>query len=242
MITLFPSNILETGTVTVTGTPDTGYPEERLWDRSGALFWRKAGAGALEFHVDQGSSVGDVDLLWVTGHNFDGEDLTWQYSDNDADWSDAVTGWTQSGNGAIAKALDAAASHRYWRLTVTAMNDPMCGEIWMGAGSEFAVMGTPRPQEADRSNIVRQEGVGGMVSRVKLGPTRQVWDYNVRLRTAAEITSLRSALAALDGIFKPLVVKDMDGSYWLMELMSDPGIDREEPNRGYATLALLEAL
>lgn len=39
-IKIFSFNILETGTVTVTGSPDTGYPEARLWDRSANLYWK----------------------------------------------------------------------------------------------------------------------------------------------------------------------------------------------------------
>ena len=42
-IKFYPYNILEFGTVTVTGDPDSGYPESRLYDRAISLYWKDGG-------------------------------------------------------------------------------------------------------------------------------------------------------------------------------------------------------
>lgn len=87
-IKLYTYNLLETGTTTVTGTADTGYPEERLHDRSIGFYWVDTVTEAKIFHVDQGATtILDVDALIIGGHNFDGEDMTIEHSANDADWT-----------------------------------------------------------------------------------------------------------------------------------------------------------
>ncbi|RLC21878.1 MAG: hypothetical protein DRH56_09160 [Deltaproteobacteria bacterium] len=242
-IALYPYNILESGTLTVTGTADTGYPESRLHDRSAVLLWKDTVTEAKTFHIDQGASnILPVDLLYVAGHNFDGATLAWQYSDDDSAWTDAVTGWTQGGNGVITKSLSSAVSHRYWRFTVTSMSNPQCGEIIMSRGYAFTLLGDPRPIQADRGNVARFESIGGMSRRVKLGDPRRSWDMDLRLGDAAARNSLLAVLDYTGGTEKPLIIKDMDGNYYLMELLEDPRIERAPINRGYTTLRLLEAL
>lgn len=242
-ITIYPYNILESGTVTVTGDADTGYPESRLYDRTLSLFWKDTVTEAKEFEVDQGAgSILDVDLLFISGHNFDGEDMQWQHSDNGSVWSDAVTDWSQSGNGQIVKALDPALTHRYWKVTLTSMTDPECAEIFMSLGHVFTVLDEPRPVQAEQSNLQRFESIGGMSRRIKLGDTRRAWTYDIRLKNAADRANLLTVLGYTDGIVKPVFVKDMDGNYYFMELLEDPRMERAQISRGYVTLFLLEAL
>ena len=126
-ITLYTRNILETGTVTVTGTPDTGYPESRLYDRCISLYWLDTVTEAKNFVVDQGASGNlAVDFLAIEKHNFNGEDMQWQWSTDNfaADINDAVTDWTQGDNNQIIKTLGSDLTKRYWRVTVTSMANP----------------------------------------------------------------------------------------------------------------------
>ena len=242
-VTLYPYNILESGTVTVTGTPDTGYPVSRLYDRGLSLYWKDTVTEAKTFHVDQGATgILDVDMLAIFGHNFDGEDMQLQYSDDDAAWTDAVTDWTQSGDAQITKPLAAAVTHRYWRVTVTSMANPECGELYISKGYAFAVLDDPRPAQAEQSNVDRLESVGGMRRAIKHGDTRRSWSYDIRLKNATDRANLLTVLEYTDGTHKPLPVKDMDGNYYMMELMDDPRMDRAQISRGYATLTLLETL
>ena len=72
-ITLYTRNIFETGTVTVTGTPDTGYPESRLHDRCISLYWKDTIIGGKNFLVDQGAAGNvSVNFLVIDKHNFNG--------------------------------------------------------------------------------------------------------------------------------------------------------------------------
>jgi len=118
-ITLFTRNILETGTFTVTGDADSGYPESRLHDRETSLYWKQEGTTSVIFEVDQSSSPKSVDVLIINDHDFDGKNMAWQYSDNGEYWVDAVDKWTQSGNGQIVKTLETALTKNYWRLLVS---------------------------------------------------------------------------------------------------------------------------
>lgn len=117
-IKLFTRNILETGTFTVTGDADSGYPKARLHDRDISLYWKNTSIDNFSFWVDQGASPVAVDSLIINGHNFDGENLYWQYSDNNVVWNNAVTPWLQSGNSQIVKTLTTALTNRYWRLVL----------------------------------------------------------------------------------------------------------------------------
>ena len=83
-ITLYTRNILETGAVTVTGTPDTGFPVSRLYDRSIDFYWKDTVTEAKDFKIDQGASGNlAVDALIIDKHNFNGIDLKLQYSTDD---------------------------------------------------------------------------------------------------------------------------------------------------------------
>ena len=78
-IKIYPFNILAEGTTTVTGIPDTGYPEERLYDFTTELFWMDTVTEAKDIVIDQGGTIYDIDTLIIEGHNFDGIALQWQY-------------------------------------------------------------------------------------------------------------------------------------------------------------------
>jgi len=118
-IKLFTRNILETGTFTVTGDADSGYPEARLHDREISLYWKDASADKVQFIVDQGVSPVAVDSLIINSHDFDGYYMAWQYSDNSFYWVDAVEKWIQDGNSQIVKTFTTALTKRYWRVVLS---------------------------------------------------------------------------------------------------------------------------
>jgi len=242
-ITIFPENILESGTVTVTGDPDTGHPEERLFDRSINLKWKYTGTQATTFLVDYGSAVA-IDTLFIAGHNFDGEDMQFQYSTDNfsADTNDAVTDWTQSGNAQIEKEMSSSQTKRYWRVTVTSMTDPECCEVYISKGYDFTVAGEAEQAEAEQSNVERFESVGGMPRTIKYGDTRKLWEYTLVLSSATELANWRTVITELDGLFKPVLIKDLDGNFYLMELLEDPVLIRRPNDRATVTLRLLEIL
>ena len=224
-IKLYTRNALEDGTVTVTGTPDTGYPEARLYDRAISFYWKDTVTEAKTFHVDQGASGGEaVDALIIDKHNFNGEDMTWQYSTNDADWTNAVTPWTQGDNNQIVKTLSTALTKRYWRVTVTSMENPQCSEIFMSYGYEFMVDFVENPQAGDEPNVVWEQSVGGLERSTKLGGARKIRTYALFLENNNDdritLTDFRAALADLDEYAYPFYFKDHEGNYWLARILS----------------------
>lgn len=242
-ITLYTRNILETATVTVTGTPDTGYPESRLYDRAISLFWKDTVTEAKTVHVDQGASPLAVDFLAVAKHNFSGEDLQWQYSTDDfsGDVNDAVTDWTQADNAQIVKALSSALTKRYWRLTVTSMENPQCSEIFMSYGYAFSILARPGSRAGKVSNVRWNRTIGGTERSTKMGPRRRQASYPLFVDTT-NLGYLRDALDDLDELRKPFYIKDHEGDYWPARLLDDPLEAFDNPNRTHVELNLIEIL
>lgn len=265
-ITLFTGNILENGTVTVTGSPDAGYPEERLWDRAISLYWKvTAAATNYEIHVyypadsfgyadadelgwdddvfGYGGAISNAcDLLYIVGHNFDGKVCYWEYSDNDTDWVEAVAHWTQDGNLAIGKLAAGATGHDYWRFRVLNIANPTAAEIWMGKGRTFTVLARPKPSEKDVSNVNRTQSIGGSVRIIKMGEARKNWMNYIRLPGDADLAKWKNAMREINGHEKPFLVKDINGYYYFMELDSDPPIEYDEFSRKWVDLSVLEVL
>lgn len=222
-IKIFSYNILKDGTLTVTGTPDTGYPEARLCDWSQNLYWLDTVTEAKEFHIDQGAAnIQDVTLLWIKDHNFDGENITWEWSDNDADWTAAVTGWTQSGNDPIIKTCSAL-THRYWRVTVTSMTNPTCAEIIISEGFSFNIQAMPHPLHGYQDNVNWYKSIGGQERSVKLGTRKRIRRYSLRLSTSDK-TNFLSMIDDLDELSTPFLLKDKDGDYFLARFRTLPDL------------------
>ena len=223
-IKLYTRNIFEDGTVTVTGTADTGYPKSRLYDRAISLYWKNTVTEAKVFHVDQGASGNEsVDALFIPKHNFNGEDMTWQYSADDVAWTNACAGWTQSGNTQIEKILTTAITARYWRVTVTSMANPQCSEIFMSYGYEYTVDFNNNPVLEDQPNVQWNPTVGGLERSTKFGNIRKSRQYALFLQTATgTITTFRDAMDDLDHYSKPFYLKDHEGSYFMARLTAVP--------------------
>lgn len=222
-ITIYPDNILEDGTVTVTGTADTGYPESRLYDRAISLFWQDTVTEAKTFVVDYGAAVA-VDFLSIEKHNFDGADMQWQYSETGA-WSgeevDAATDWTQSGNTQIIKTMAASQSKQYWRVTLSSMANPRCSEIYMSLGYDFNIKANPGPAGSRISNVQWNRTVGGSERSIKFGDRRRRRSYQIHL-SSADLTIWRTVLDFLGEMEKPFYIKDHEGDYFLCHFAGDP--------------------
>ena len=224
-IKLFTENILEEGTVTVTGDADTGYPESRLYDRSTSLFWKDTVTESKTFQIINVS--GEVDLLAIERHNFSGQNMRWQYS-SDAFVTDIQSGegcqWVQSDNNQIIKELDdPIAANMDWRLIVSGeLTNPKCSEIFMSGGREFRVRFDVNPEWEDQANVLWREGIGFSRS-TKLSDKRRVRDYHLFLdENTDEITEFRAAMADLDDYTKPFYIKDHEDNYFMCRFLEQP--------------------
>lgn len=233
-IKLYTRNILETGTVTVTGTPDTGYPEARLYDRAFSLYWLDTSTGNYIFHVDQGASGNvSVDTLIVENHNFDGENCQWQYSTDDfsGDINDAVTDWAQSGNDRIVKTMIAALTKRYWRLDVGAgaspatLTNPKAGEIFMTYGWEFEAQANPEPGYVKTTNLYWVRSMGNVERSTRRGDRRRRRSYTLML-SSSNLANFHSALDELNTAGTDIFyIKDHDANTWPCRFVEDPAED-----------------
>lgn len=243
-IILYTRNILETGTVTVTGTADAGYPEERLHDRSGNFYWKDTATGAYTFTVDQGAvTTYEVDFLAIPRHNFNGEDMQFQWSTDNfaADTNDAVTDWTQGDNLQIIKTLGAALDKRYWRVTVTSMDNPQCSEIFMSYGYEFEILADPGSRREYQANVRWNKTFGDTERATKFGPSRRLPNYTVLL-SAADLVSWQSAMDDLDDYSKPFFIKDHAGNYFMARFSEPPGEGYNHKTHTEITIDLIEML
>ncbi|MDY6790538.1 MAG: hypothetical protein SWH54_04635 [Thermodesulfobacteriota bacterium] len=216
-VTFYPYNILESGTVDVTGDPDTGFPESRLYDRAVSLFWKDTVAEAKNFTADQGASGNlGVDFLAIPKHNFSGIAMQWQYSNDNfvADIHDAVIDWNQGDNSQIIKTLASPVTQRYWRVTLASMTNPKCSEIFMSKGYSFNALREGNPTGRDIDKVRWQETVGGVERSTKIGNKRKARTYNFWM-SAAEYASLLTIKNYLNDYAKPFYFKDHKDNYYM---------------------------
>lgn len=240
-ITIYPANILESGILSVTGDPDAGFPEARLCDRSIDFLWKRTATAATVVAVDQAADPLPVDFLAVAAHNFSGRELAWQYSDNGSDWNDAVPGWTQADDGLIVQALAAPATHDFWRLTVSIMDNPQCAEILMGPGYRFDVQAPSPPGGRRLDNVAWNRTVGGSERSTKFGDTRRRREYSLFL-SPDEYVQFEVATAFLDEYSRPFFLTDHNGQTWLARFDGVPDIAWDHKTHTHVYLAMLEML
>lgn len=227
---LVSKNILEDGTLTVTGgTAQSSYPASRLYDWSKNFLWKVVTGSSIEaaedivIHVDYGAATA-VDTLFISNHNFDGYDMQWQWSANDADWNDAVTDWTQSGSGDIVKTLTSSQSARYWRVTIDGA-DLECGEIVMGLADEFNVQTRPVPRHTKLINVVWSKSVSGQERGIKMGDARRVRTYTLRL-DSTDLASFQTIIDDnLNQMSRPMLMRDKDENWFLARFDSVPSLE-----------------
>ncbi len=242
-VKFFPYNILELGTVTVTGDPDSGYPESRLFDRAISLFWKDTVTEAKNFVVDQGATGNlAVDFLAIEKHNFDGEDMQFQYSTDNfsADINDAVTDWNQSGNGQIIKTLSEL-TKRYWRVTLSSMANPQCSEIFVSKGYSFNALRENPPAGRDISNVRWNRTVGGIERSTKFGDKRKSRNYTFWL-SASEWTDWETVISYLNDYAKPFYFMDHKGSYFMAKFAEEPIYNFDHNIYTRVTVRIIEQL
>jgi hypothetical protein len=222
-------NILEEGTVTASA--DAGYPASRLYDRSLGFYWMYS---SLNISVNQ-STILPVDTLIVEGHNFSGGTLQWQYSDDGNNWVDAVTDWTQSGNGQIVKTIAAPASHQYWRLYSTGVSSPRAVEVFMGRMLSLPIIWSSNPTLTHEADVQRERTYGGVDHFIRVGPKRRVRTYTVFMdRSLFPIDSYTADIEYLDDFSKPLFFIDHEDACFLVWPTSIPS--RSDMNEGLTTM------
>lgn len=209
-IRLLMYNILEEGTVTITNN-DSGYPKERLHDRSLGFYCQYSISGLFNVVVS-GNSL-DVDALIVEGHAFDGVSLTWAYSDNGSDYT-TVHSWTQSGNSQILKTIPSALNHAWWRLQSTS-SEFQATEIFMGRRLTLPVVWSSAPSFQSMQNVENVQTYGGVDHFNKIGEERRTRKYKVLMdRSSYPVATFESDLAYLDG-YKPLYLIDHEENCFL---------------------------
>jgi hypothetical protein len=242
-VTFFPFTLAAIGTFSVTGTADSGYPESRLYDRAISLFWKDTVTEAKEFKTDQGAGGLSIDSLFIEKHNFDGLAMAWQYSSDDfsADVNDAVTGWTQSGNGQIVKTLGTPITAQYWRVTLGSITDPVCSEIYLSLGYSFNCLRQQNPSGLDMSNVRWNKGLGGVERSTKFGPARKARVYTFWL-DPTEWAELEAVISYLDDYAAPFYVQDHEGAYYLARFEEDPHFDFNHNTHTRVDVRIIEQL
>ena len=223
---LLTFNVLDfdTTVVGVTGTPDSGYPEARLYDSSIDFYWKYTATGDVTILVDQGAiaSWPVVNTLIIERHNFTGRTMAWEYSDNGSVWYDLIASWVQGDNLQIVKESTETSSHRYLRLVITGAVNPRCSEVYMGGYYEFKVRFDDPPKEKDVDNVVWTATLGGIERSNKLGDVRRGRIYALFLYPEALI-EYREAVAYLDEFSKPFYIRDHENDYWFARFRELPG-------------------
>jgi len=236
-IKLYTKNILEDGTVTVTGTPDTGFPKTRLYDRAISLYWKDTVTEAKTFHVDQAAENESVDFLAIEKHNFSGESMTWEHSTDNNAWTDAVTGWEQTNNNQIVKTISTELTKQYWRITVSSIENPQCSEIFISHGDEFQVDFVQNPVADEIPNVIWNQTVGGIERSTKLGDERKERTYALFLQSSdGTLANFRAAIDNLDDQSKPFYLKDHEGNYWMARLVGT--LPKNFITEGHVTMTL----
>ena len=243
-VTFYPYNILESGTVTVTGDPDTGFPESRLYDRAISLFWKDTVTEAKNFVVDQGASGNlAVDFLAVHRHNFSGIALHWHYSSDNfsADEHAAVPDWTQGDNNQIIKTFAPALTQRYWRVAHASIATPMCGEIFMSKGYSFNAMRDLNPTGRDMDNVQWNKTIGGMERSTKFGDKRKTRVYSFWL-SPSEYTDFLTVKSYLNDYARPFYFKDHKDNYFLAKFEGMPEENFNHNTHTLVTINIIEML
>lgn len=222
-ISLLYRNILESGTVTTTNE-NSDYPKWRMYDRDIGKLFKGTGTADHTIHIDQGASpIYDVDTLIIaSGHSLvAGDDLDWEYSDDDAAWTNMVAEWA-GGAGLISKEAAAAETHRYWRLVLTSLGAlPEIPELWMGEKLDLENVIAWGYQDGPQGNVERMDSLSGRPHFLTLGEDREFRSYLLKIQDSTTAGNVDDFLAHARG--KPFWLKDLDDTWYFMSLL-DPNI------------------
>jgi len=237
-------NILETSNVSLSaGTEDPDYPLYRLYDRDIGKIFSPTQAETIEIKIDQGSSPLAVDRLLIpAGHNLDGMTLDIKYSDDDINYSPAVSSWVQSGNGIIEKNWGSAI-HTYWKFIITSPSGiPQISELFLTQTYEWERNpARPAGPFEDRFNVERDETAGGNVRYLVHGDPRKYRYYHVPRCTQAQRANIESLYRAWAGS-KPFWLCDHEGNWIYGELLRPIELREEGAGKFSFIFEFLEVL
>jgi hypothetical protein len=231
-ITFYPYNILELGSFGATDfgdtplTPDTGYPESRLYDRVISLFWKYTGTTGAYFVVDQSAITAlAVNFLAISKHNFGSDKyMQWQYSDDGNTWYDYITDWTQTDNNQIIKTEVTPLTKDYWRVALTTIANPQCSEIFMSRAYSFNALREEHPAGRHVSNVKWARTIGGESRSTKFGEKKRVRDYTIWM-SSSEWADFETVLSYLNDYSYPFYFKDHEGDYYMAHFEEEPEFD-----------------
>lgn len=231
-VTFYPYNILELGSVSVTDfgdtplTPDTGYPNSRLYDRAKSLFWKYTGTTGVYFVVDQSAITAlAITFLAIPVHNFGSDKyMQWQYSDDGYTWYDYITDWTQTNNNQIIKTEVTPLTKDYWRVALATIANPQCSEIYMSKAYAFNALREENPKGQDISNVKWARTIGGEARSTKFGEKKKSRNYTFWL-SLSEWTDFVTVISYLNDYAYPFYFKDHEGNYFLARFEKEPEFD-----------------
>ena len=239
---LITGNVLETGTVTVTGE-DTDYPKERLWDRDANAPWKyTTSAATLTIEAAQASNPAPVDILIVEGHNFSGKLMAWRHSDDGLSWTDAADPWSQDGPERIVKRIASPVTASYWRLVVADIESPEAAEVVMGLRALGKPCRWPGPgQEGREPNVIEHFSKPGHRWASKRGEERWFADYDLQALTGSERATLEECLEEIDHVGN-FYIYDHEGTLRHVQLVSPVVFTPLTADRVSARLSVKEVL
>lgn len=184
-------------------------------------FLNSSSESAAEFYIDDVSIkvVYEVDRLIIpSGHNLNGLVLSLYYSDDDINWTPAVS-WTQPDTAIINKSLTPS-THRWWDLNIAAPSAaPELPELFLGKDYAFTRDPTWGSKVGKKKNVLRDETQSGKARRVKLGEAKRTASYDLLIFTAQK-TAFEAWETANDGII-PFWLIDENATLMYMESMND---------------------
>lgn len=129
-------NILETGTVTVTGE-ESDHPKENLYDGFTHKYWKPTSSGTNYITVDTGSAAA-VDYFGIYAHNLFsvGGSIQLQSSPDNIVWTNESDAYAPSGTEPFVVSTGRD-SFRYWRLKVVSTGVPQIGVAMIGERLEL---------------------------------------------------------------------------------------------------------
>jgi len=225
LIRLATANLLEAASsVTDTGTPTTGYPITRLYDRNVAREYRITEDVARETIATGGVSAISINALIIAaGHNVGGLAYTLEKSANGSSWTTVSTGTLPEGAGIIVVEF-AATTGAYWRLTLPTNQDVAMTELLLT--EIYTVERNPaRPGGAleTRLNVSTEETGAGSAKYIEHGPARRRRSYEWQgpaTISATMATEMKTRLDALGGT-KPFFLCDHAG-VWIWGNIEEP--------------------
>lgn len=219
---LYPGNLLEVGTVTVSGA-DADFPQERLYDRDVALEYRDdANSGNREIQNELATARPLDTWIVPPGHNLAGVSLTLR-SSTDAFVSVDVVRDTVvvADDGIIGPRSVLQYSTKWTKLRAASPTSaPTLTELILSLGYPIPSPLKRRYVRAIHGNVSRFVSTTGAVWKAKRGPSRWRGEWEI-LATDSERDVVDAAFAAAEDGAKPFYLTDVEGIARWVEWTND---------------------